>query len=216
MEKAIRVRDFVDYYHMRAYAAGIDAVTESLQELLKEGYTQETIDLTEYALSLLEDSLNSMDDSAGYMTGIMETLETLHHDACKQGQPKIEPLVKRLFAWQIRTEWDTFSNVLEDYADVFGKEGISLYRRLAEAEWEKVPALKPGIKILRNTDAVTELPRLWTLWPSRPEISKLWSLSENGICPNPTISCGLRTFTEMQGYLKSIGLGRERGTRLPR
>lgn len=146
LEKAIRVRDFVDYYHMRAYAAGIDAVTESLQELLKEGYTQETIDLTEYALSLLEDSLNSMDDSAGYMTGIMETLETLHHDACKQGQPKIEPLVKRLFAWQIRTEWDTFSNVLEDYADVFGKEGISLYRRLAEAEWEKVPALKPGDK----------------------------------------------------------------------
>ena len=146
LEKSIQVRDFVDYYQMRSYAAGIDTAIESLQALLKEGYTAETVELTEYALSLLEDALNSMDDSDGTMTGIMEMLEALHHDACKQGTPEIEPLVKRLFSWQIRTQWDIFSNLLEEYADVFGKEGLALYRRLAEMEWAKIPALKPGDK----------------------------------------------------------------------
>ena len=37
-----------------------------------------------------------------------------------------------------------FYGALETYADVLGKVGLAEYRRLAEAEWDALPALGPG------------------------------------------------------------------------
>ncbi|MBI3372940.1 MAG: hypothetical protein HY017_14455 [Betaproteobacteria bacterium] len=46
--------------------------------------------------------------------------------------------------WELRTEWDTFFGAAERYAGVLGKEGLAVYRSLAEAQRERVPALSPG------------------------------------------------------------------------
>jgi uncharacterized Zn finger protein len=88
--------------------------------------------------------MGSVDDSDGYMGSILERLQEMHHKACKKAKPDPEALARRLFEWELRTGYDTFYGATETYAGVLGEKGLAVYRKLAEAEWNKVPALGPG------------------------------------------------------------------------
>ena len=100
--------------------------------------------LMEHALATVEEAMGSVDDSDGHMSGIRQRLQEIHRAACKKAKPDPGTLAKRLFEWELRTEWDTFFDAAEKYAGVLGKQGLAVYRKLAEAEWASVPALEPG------------------------------------------------------------------------
>jgi uncharacterized Zn finger protein len=140
IDGAVDAGEFVDYRSAYDYAQGIDDVVDAIEELLKGGYALEVIDLTEHALAAVEQAMGSVDDSDGHMGGILERLQEIHHAACKKAKPDPGTLAKRLFEWELRTEWDTFFGAAEKYARVLGKEGLTVYRKLAEAEWARVPA----------------------------------------------------------------------------
>jgi len=142
--QATNTHDFVDYYSAHDFSKGIQEAVDSLEELLSEGYAKEVVELVEYALARVEEALGNMDDSDGYMGDIMEHLQEIHHKACVKAKPDPEALAKRLFEWELNTDWDTFSEAAETYADVLGEKGLAVYRRLAEAEWKKIPPLKPS------------------------------------------------------------------------
>ena len=144
IDGAVDAGEFVDYRSAYDYAQGIDDVVDAIEELLKGGYALEVIDLTEHALAAVEEAMGSVDDSDGHMGGILEHLQEIHRAACKKAKPDPGTLAKRLFDWELRTEWDTFFGAAEKYARVLGKEGLAVYRKLAEAEWARVPALEPG------------------------------------------------------------------------
>jgi uncharacterized Zn finger protein len=135
---------FVDYRSAYEYAQGIEEVIESVEDLLNEGYAAEVIELSEYALGAVENAMGSVDDSNGEMGGILEQLQELHRRACKKGKPDPEALARRLFEWELRTEYDTFYGAAATYANLLGGKGLAVYRALAEEEWAKVPALAPG------------------------------------------------------------------------
>ena len=42
------------------------------------------------------------------------------------------------------SECDVFHGAAVDYAEILGETGLAAYRRLAEAEWNRLPALAPG------------------------------------------------------------------------
>jgi uncharacterized Zn finger protein len=144
IDEAVEVDGFVNYRSAYEYAIGIDEVIDSVEELLKEGYADEVIELAEHALEAVEEAMGSVDDSDGNMGSILERLQDLHHRACKKAKPDPEALARRLFEWELRTDYDTFYGATEIYADVLGRKGLAVYRTLAEAEWAKVPALGPG------------------------------------------------------------------------
>jgi uncharacterized Zn finger protein len=144
IDEAVEVDEFVSYRSAYQYANGIEEVIDPMEELLKEGYADEVIELAEYALEAVEKAIGSVDDSDGNMGGILERLQDLHHRACKKAKPDPEALARRLFEWELRTDYDTFYGAAETYAGVLGKKGLAVYRLLAEAEWAKVPALRPG------------------------------------------------------------------------
>lgn len=144
IDEAVKVGGFIDYHDARAYAGGIDAAIDGIEKLLKQGHAAEAIELAEHALAAIEQAMGSVDDSDGEMGGLLERLQVLHHRACKKAKPDPETLARRLFAWELRTDWDTFHGAVQTYADVFGKQGLAVYRALAEAEWAKVPPLGPG------------------------------------------------------------------------
>ena len=144
IDGAVEAGEFVDYRSASDYAQGIDDVVDSIEELLKEGYALEVIDLTEHALAAVEKAMGSVDDSDGHMGGILAHLQEIHCAACRKAKPDPGTLAKRLFEWQLRTEGDTFFDAAETYARVLGKEGLAVYRKLAEDEWARVPALQPG------------------------------------------------------------------------
>jgi len=118
-----------------------------LEGLLKEGRAEEVIDLAEYALTLAEEALGQVDDSDGEVYTVYERLQGLHLAACRKARPDPEELARRLFAAEMQTECDAFYGAAETYSSLLGKKGRVVYRELAEAEWKKVPARKPGERL---------------------------------------------------------------------
>jgi uncharacterized Zn finger protein len=144
IDEAVESVGFVDYRSAYHYARGIEEAIDSVEELLNEGYAAEVIQLMEHALEAVEDAMGSVDDSDGYVGGILERLQDLHHKASKKAKPDPEALARRLFGWELRTDYDTFYGAAETYANILGEKGLAVYQKLAEAEWATVPALGPG------------------------------------------------------------------------
>lgn len=137
-------RGFVDYRSAPGFARRIDTAIDSVQELLDDGHGTEVIDLAEHAIARCGQALGGVDDSDGHMGSIMDRLAELHHAACLAARPDPEELARRLFRWELGTDWDTFYGAAEAYADVLGEKGLAIYRQLAQSMWDKLPALGPG------------------------------------------------------------------------
>lgn len=70
-----------------------------------DGHAQAVIELTEYALARLEKAIGNMDDSNGYMSDILPELQNLHHRACLDIRPEPCALARRLFEWELKSDW---------------------------------------------------------------------------------------------------------------
>jgi uncharacterized Zn finger protein len=65
LKRAIRTGNYVAYAATNSYARGIHRAAEALAVLLADGHAAEVVELTEYALAQLEESLGYVDDSNG-------------------------------------------------------------------------------------------------------------------------------------------------------
>ena len=144
IDRAVRVGGFVEYAGADDYTRRIHDAIDLVEGLLRDGQPAVVIELCEHALRRVEQGIESVDDSDGEMGGLLERLQELHLAASRAARPNPEDLAARLFAWELGDEWDVFHGAPETYADVLGAAGLAAYRRLAEGEWAKVPALAPG------------------------------------------------------------------------
>ncbi len=158
---AVKTGGFVDYHEAGAYAHGIRKVTQELRGLLRDGHAVACIDLTEYTLKQVEQAIGQVDDSNGQVGGVLSDLQVLHLEACKQAKPDGVKLARRLFKWELESQREVFYGAAETYRKVVGKEGLAEYRRLAEAEWAKVPALAPPES--KETKRVGNFPVIYRL-----------------------------------------------------
>jgi uncharacterized Zn finger protein len=144
--RATRTNGFVDYYAAPDYARRVRQVIDSIAALVEDGHSSAVIELTEYMLEKLDNAIGDMDDSDGHMGDILPELHDLHHRACLQARPDPVTLARRLFEWEIKSDWEIFYGSVTNYADVFGADGLTEYRRLAGAEWSQIHPLGPGDK----------------------------------------------------------------------
>jgi len=144
IDEAVNPSGFVGYREAFDYSRGIEEAIAGLRDLLAAGHAPEAVELTEYALKAVERAMGSIDDSDGYMGAILEGWQDLHLQACLQTRPDPKELAQRLFQWELGSEWGVFSGAAETYTDILGDQGLAQYRKLAEAEWAKVPPLGPG------------------------------------------------------------------------
>ncbi|MBI4431533.1 MAG: hypothetical protein HY587_07475 [Candidatus Omnitrophica bacterium] len=144
IDHAVDTDGFVDYHSAWDYCRRIEDVVRSVEGLLKEGHAKEVIELSEHFLKSIEERLGEVDDSDGHMGGLLEELQEIHHTACREAKPDPETLARKLFEWELGTDYDTFYHAAATYKDVLGKKGLAVYRKLAEAEWTKIPQLHPG------------------------------------------------------------------------
>ncbi len=119
----------------------MDSAIDAVAELLDQDHAKAVIELSEYALSSVEQAIEYVDDSDGYMSMLLGRLQEMHLAACRKAKPEPEALAERLFKWELNGEWDTFYGAVKIYSRVLGKKGLQHYRRLAEAEWAKVKPL---------------------------------------------------------------------------
>ncbi|HUM92365.1 MAG TPA: SWIM zinc finger family protein, partial [Candidatus Competibacter sp.] len=144
LKRATATRGFVDYDEMPYFVTGIRDVVNALDSWITDGRAAAVVDLAEYAVARVESVMEECDDSNGELGGLLTHIVQLHLDACRAASPDPEELAGRLFEHELNGDWDTFSSAAELYAEVLGESGLARYRQLAEAEWAKVPALRPG------------------------------------------------------------------------
>jgi uncharacterized Zn finger protein len=141
LKNAITIRGYVEYGEVKSYARGIEKVLDAIANLLTEGQAQVVMELCEYAIPLVETAMNSVDDSNGYVGGVLAELQDLHYRACEQAKPDPIALAERLFEFEMGTGFETFYGAVDTYADILGDAGISRYRQLAESAWAELPPL---------------------------------------------------------------------------
>lgn len=139
-ERAVRVRNFVPYREAPAWARGVDEAIDNISQLLEDGQAAAVIELCESALQKLVRAAGALDDSDGHLSLLRDRLQDIHFSACQEARPDPVALARRLLEWELHSELDVFYGAAERYAKVLGAKGLNEYRRLAEAEWEQVPA----------------------------------------------------------------------------
>ena len=139
-ESAVRVQDFVPYREATRWARGVHAAIDSIEQLLSDGQAAAVIELCESALQSLLGAMQAVDDSDGHFGGLRDRLEDIHYRACEEARPDPVELARRLFQWELHSDFDVFYGAAAQYAKILGAKGMKVYRELAEAEWEKVPA----------------------------------------------------------------------------
>jgi len=146
LTNAFSTGGFVDWRGAWAYARRIHEAINGVEELLNEGHAAEVIELLEHALRQCERAFGQVDDSDGAVGEVRDRLQELHLKASCKAKPEPEALARRLFDWEMTSQWDIFRGAARTYAEVFGPKGLATYRKLAEQVWARVPALAPGDK----------------------------------------------------------------------
>jgi len=120
------------------FAGNADEVVDSLAELLKPDTAATLVELAEYAVERLENSLEQIDDSSGEIGAIVHRLGELHLKACAMPRPEPAGLAERLFRFETTLPFGLCSFDAATYRVPLGKSGLRRYRELAEAEWRNV------------------------------------------------------------------------------
>jgi hypothetical protein len=85
IDRAVEPNYYEDY--RPAYANDIEQVIDRIQALLDDGHAEAVVELAEHAIEAVEQALGWIDDSDGYLGGVLERLGDLHHTACAQARP---------------------------------------------------------------------------------------------------------------------------------
>jgi uncharacterized Zn finger protein len=96
--------------------------------------------MSESALQSLLSAMEAVDDSDGHFGMLRDRLQDIHYRACEEARPDPANLAERLFRWELHSDFDVFYGAAAQYATILGAKGMKAYRKLAEAEWARVPA----------------------------------------------------------------------------
>ncbi len=139
LEKAIRIRGFVDYHEMPGIRRQGGGRSRCCRSSVEEWSSQRHDRSVRAGLRGLAAAIEKADDSDGCMTGLMERLLELHLRACEEARPDPEALARKLFFLELNGEYGEWSNSAENYANVLGAQGLAAFRKIAETEWAKIP-----------------------------------------------------------------------------
>jgi hypothetical protein len=144
LDTAILPGGFIEYGAAFGYARGIDSVLDQVEDLTAEGFPDAAIEAAEHALSLLEEALGQVDDSAGELGATKARAQEIHLAACEAARPAPAQLGERLARWALRSDWEIFLEAPSAYAGVLGQEGLATFEAVVDEQFQKLPRLAPG------------------------------------------------------------------------
>jgi len=143
LDRSLTVPDYLDWDQTGGYVDTAYDSIASIEDLLEHGWAAAAVDLTEHALRMLEDAVETVDQN-GEMTDVLDTAQELHLRACRDAHPDPVALAERLTRWAIDGEWGVFADAMEVYADLYGEAGLARCREIVHDAWSELPALAPG------------------------------------------------------------------------
>jgi tetratricopeptide (TPR) repeat protein len=95
--------------------------------------------LTEHAIARITKAVENIDDSDGHCMSLFNRAQEIHLAACRAAPPDPVALARDFFSREMEDDYEIFHRAAPLYADVLGEDGLTEYRRLAIAGWEKLP-----------------------------------------------------------------------------
>jgi len=169
IDGATRIRGFVDWRHAGGFAADLDQLADSLEELLEPATADALVELTEYAIERLDRTLEEVDDSNGEVGEVLERLGALHVRACAMAKPDPVALAERLFRYETSCSFDSYHSSVMTYRDTLGPAGIARFRELAEQQWEKINPLSADDE--RSTEDISNRFRMTHIMETLAQMS---------------------------------------------
>ena len=157
IDTATEIDGFVDWREVAGYARSLDEVVDALAPLLKSGGAERLIPLAEYAIGQIESALESIDDSNGEVSSVVERLGELHRQACAKASPEPVALAERLFRLETTLPFGLCRFDATTYQKTLGATGLRRYRELAEAEWHSFKPLDQHSAYDSRRAAITRL-----------------------------------------------------------
>jgi uncharacterized Zn finger protein len=140
IDQATATRGYVEYREAGGWAGGVDEALDAL-EALDSRHDRLLIELAERAIDRIESAIESIDDSDGECSALLERARDIHIRAARGARPDPVALARDLFERETGDTYGTFDGAAWLYADVLGEAGLAEYRRLAMEAWEKLPPL---------------------------------------------------------------------------
>ena len=124
---------------MSSWAAGVDIMLDTIAELMSSGRAGLALRLIEQAIERIENAGEEIVAPSGRHKALLNRMRDIHLAATRVVRPEPVRLAGYLFDRERFSSHETFHRAAALYADVLGDEGLAEYRRLATAEWEKLP-----------------------------------------------------------------------------
>ena len=145
VRQATRTSGFLDWREAATYGEQLGELAELLRQRIVDGDAR-LIPIIEDAIHQAEEALEQLDDSNGEVYPNIEALQEVHLAACKALHPDPVALAERLYRYQMAGDWDTFYQVLPQYAELLGTTGLARYEALLRRDWDALPVLRPQSK----------------------------------------------------------------------
>jgi uncharacterized Zn finger protein len=139
IDNATRRSGFIDYRAAPDWAAGVDAMLDSIAGLLPGARAGIAFDLAEHAIDRIGQTFEQIDDSDGHCGALLHRARDIHLAAVREVRPDPVQLARDLFAREMADDYGAFDSALTLYADGLGEAGQIEYRRLATEAWERLP-----------------------------------------------------------------------------
>ncbi|MBS1862263.1 MAG: hypothetical protein JSS68_11195 [Actinobacteria bacterium] len=143
IDRAVDPGGFIGYAEAYDYARTVEATIASLRDVVLAGHAVEGVELIEYCCAAIERAGDRIDDSDGHLGVAFDSLQRLHREACEQADFVPAQLAERLFEQMMATDYELFYDAADVYAPLLGASGRRRYAELVQAEWERLPALRP-------------------------------------------------------------------------
>jgi uncharacterized Zn finger protein len=136
----------------------LNAVLDTLDELLKTGSAQAVAELAAFGLERADSIAGKMYRPGAEVEQVVSRFVSQHVRACAESGQDPEKLARWLFEFELSSDNATHDGVYARYVGLLGENGLAAYRRLAVAEW-RARAVKPGQPRLAGTYRVREIAR---------------------------------------------------------
>ena len=146
IDAATRTPDYLEYSEVAGWASNVDASLDAIADLASGPRAGLALELAEHAIGRIERAIDSIDDSDGYCSGLLYRARDIHLAAAESARTDAVQLARNLFARQMDSDYDTFEDAVQLYADVLGESGLAEYHRLAARAWEKLPQRSGGVR----------------------------------------------------------------------
>lgn len=141
---AMPLRDLWDYRQVAQYFERAEACISGIASIAPSLAAADLLAVVRHAFTRLDKVLGRVDDSHGRRWGLQYALHALHRDALARIDWSADELAAYLLDLHLDDEWDTFSNVLDEYGAVLGDDGRAAWFAEARARLDALPELPFG------------------------------------------------------------------------